>query len=280
MTTAAKGAVVYDSADQPSALLGTLRGLVEYAGLIRLLVIRDLTVRYKRSVLGIWWTVLNPLLTAAIMWVVFSAVFRFAIPGGVPFIVYLLSGLLVVGFFGQGLIVTGNSMVSSTGILTKVYVPPQVFAVAAATAQSVNFMLSLLPLLLIQLLVGVGIPWTALLLPVPVVLLLALITGVGLLVATVAVRFQDMMDLVAVAVTLLTYATPTFYPISIVPDQYQLLIKLNPLYWYVDVFRHLLYGGDLGPGRAWAIVVVTSTVAFVGGVTLFARRWRSLAVML
>lgn len=261
-------------------MLGTLRSLAAYQGLIRLLIVRDLTVRYKRSALGVWWTILNPLLTAGVMWIVFSAIFRFAIPGGIPFIVYLLSGLLVVGCFGQGLIVTGNSMVNSTGILTKVYVPPEVFAVSAAAAQSVNFMLSLIPLLVIQVIVGVGVPWTALLLPVPIIALLALITGLGLLVATVAIRFQDVMDLVAVGVTLLTYATPTFYPINIVPEQYQLLIKLNPIYWYVDVFRHLLYGGDLGPGRGWLIMIITSTVALVLGVTTFARRWRSLAVML
>lgn len=280
MTSATAREAVYDSEILPTPLMGTLRSLHEYSGLIRLLIVRDLTVRYKRSVLGVWWTILNPLLTAGVMWLVFSAVFRFAIPGGIPFIVYLLSGLLVVGFFGQGLIVTGNSMVNSTSILTKVYVPPQVFAVASSAAQSVNFLLSLLPLLLIQVIVGVGIPWTALLLPAPVVLLLALITGLGLMLATVAIRFQDVMDLIAVGVTLLTYATPTFYPISIVPEQYQFFVKLNPIYWYVDVFRHLLYGGDLGPGRAWAIIFVTSSVAFVGGVTLFARRWRSLAVML
>lgn len=273
-------AKVYDSAQRPPALLGTLRGLQSYSGLIRLLVVRDLTVRYKRSVLGVWWTVLNPLLTAGVMWFVFSNVFRFAVPGGVPFIVYLLSGLLVVNFFGQGLIVTGNSMVSSAAILTKVYVPPEVFAVSAAAAGAVNFLVALLPLLLFQLLLGVGVPWTVLLVPVPILLTLALITGAGLLVATVAVRFQDVMDLVAVGVTMLTYATPTFYPISIVPPHLQVFIKLNPLYWYVDVFRHLLYGGTLATPRAWLIVAATSLIVFVAGVLTFARRWRSLAVAL
>jgi ABC-2 type transport system permease protein len=280
VVSAAPSEQVYDSAVRVSPLIGTVRGLWAYSGLIRLLVVRDLTVRYKRSVLGVWWTVLNPLLTASVLWVVFSQVFRFEIPGGVPFIVYLLSGLLVVTFYGQGLIVTGNSMVGSTNILTKVYVPPEVFALSAAAAQAVNFSLALVPLLLIQLVLGVGVPWTVLLLPFPVLALLALVTGTGLLVATVAVRFQDVMDLVAVFVTLLIYATPTFYPPSIVPERFRLLLELNPLFWYVDVFRNLLYGGTLPPWQSVLVVVVTASVALPLGVTVFARRWRTLAVML
>jgi ABC-2 type transport system permease protein len=275
----AEAVPVYDSAQRDSLLLGTARRVLEYRGLIRLLVARDLTVRYKRSVLGAWWTLLNPLFTAAIFWVVFNNFLRPRIPG-VPYIVYLISGLITVSFYSQGLIVTGNSMAHSASVLTKVYVPPEVFAVSAATAQAVNFFIALLPLLVIQVILGVGIPWTVVLVPLPALALLALVTGTGLLVATVAIRFQDVMDLIAVSLTMLLYATPTFYPISIVPERYRPLVKLNPLYWYVDVFRHVVYGGTVGPALGWLIIIVTSTGSLLLGVAVFAKRWKSLAVML
>lgn len=270
----------YDSATRYPPVVAELRHLSEYRGLLRLLVVRDITVRYKRSVLGVWWTLLNPLLTTAIMYVVFSQVFRFEIPGGAPFSVYLLSGVLLVNFFGLALNAVGVSLVSSAGILTKVYVPAEVFAVSAALAAGINFALSLLPLLLVLLVTGVGIPWTLLLVPVPAVAMLLLVTGLGLLVATAAIRFHDTLDLVAVLVVLLGYLTPTFYPLSIVPSQYQWVVQSNPLYSYVTIFRQLAYSAPAAPWWCWVVMAVTSLGALSLGAWTFSRRWRSLAVLL
>lgn len=271
---------VYDSAVSQPPVLGELRNLHRFRGLLRLLVVRDITVRYKRSVLGVWWTLLNPLLTTAVMFVVFSNVFRFEVPGGVPFIVYLLSGILLTTFFAQTLNVVGVSLVGSAGVLTKVYVPPEVFAVSAAIAGAVNFALSLMPLLVIQLITGTGIPWTALLVPIPIVAMLAFVAGLGLLVSTAAIRFHDTLDLVALGATLLAYLTPTFYPISIVPDKFRLFVELNPLYSYLRVFRGLAYEGGFADRSAWIVMITTSVLALAIGLVTFSRRWRSLAVML
>src|SRR3712207_5115967 len=150
MTAATTGVPVYDSARRRRPLLSELENLRAHGGLLSLLIVRDLTVRYKRSALGIWWTMLNPLLTAAVMFAVFSRVFRFELPGGEPFIVYLLSGVILAGFFSQGVMAAGSSIVNSAGILTKVYVPPEVFTLAAAAAAAVNFLINLVPLLVIQ----------------------------------------------------------------------------------------------------------------------------------
>jgi ABC-2 type transport system permease protein len=270
---------VYDSDLRLPPLLDELEQLRRYRDLLRLLIVRDLTLRYKRSLLGVWWTLLNPLLTTAVMWIVFSNIFRFP-TGDVPFIVYLLSGVLLVTFFSQGLNNVSVSVVGSAGILTKVYVPPVIFAVSAATAAAVNFTVSLVPLLAIQLATGTGVPWTALLVPVPALALLALVTGLGLMVAATAIRFADTLDLVAIFVVLVGYLTPTFYPLSIVPEGLRLFIEANPLYSYLRVFRGLVYEGAFAPWWSWAVMLGTAALFLTAGTYVFSRRWRSLAVML
>ena len=270
----------YDSDVRRRPLVTEVRNVIEFRGLLKLLVVRDLTLRYKRSMLGVWWTLLNPLLTTAVMYIVFSNVFRFEVPGGVPFVVYLLSGVLLVTFFSQGVNNVGVSLVGSANVLTKVYVPPEVFALAAAVAAAVNFTVSLLPLVVVQLLTGTGVPWTALLVPVPVVALLCLVTGLGLLVATSAIRFGDTLDLVAIFVILIGYLTPTFYPISIVPPGFRLAIEANPLYSYLVVFRGLVYEGSAAPLWNWVVMLVTAAGLLTLGAYVFSRRWRTLAALL
>jgi ABC-2 type transport system permease protein len=272
-------AITYDSARRRPPLIQEAENLLAYRGLLRLLVVRDITLRYKRSVLGVWWTLLNPLLTTAVLWLVFSQVFRFETPG-VPFIVYLLSGVIVVTYFSQGLTSVSASLVSSAGVLTKVYVPPEVFAMSAAVAAGVNFLLSLLPLLVIQVITGTGVAWTAILVPLPALAMLALITGLGLLVATAAIRFADALDLVGIFVILLGYLTPTFYPLSIVPDSFRIVIYCNPLYSYVTVFRDLVYGDEFAPLWNWAVMFGTAGGALALGTYVFSRRWSALAASL
>jgi ABC-type polysaccharide/polyol phosphate export permease len=245
-----------------------------------LIVTRDLTVRYKRSTLGVWWTLLNPLLTTGVMWIVFGNFFRFAIPGDTPYIVYLLSGILLITYFGQAVLASGSAIVNSAGVLTKVYVPPEVFSVSAAIAAAVNFMISLLILLVVQLLMGVGIPWTIVFVPIPVLAMLGLTAGLGLLIAAAAVHFFDILDLTGVGIQLLSYLTPTFYPISMIPEEFQWIININPLYSYLTVFRELVYGGAGAEWWMWVYMLVSAVVVLVVGVYVFSRSWRRLVVLL
>lgn len=271
---------LYDSDQRRPPLVDEAVHLWEYRGLLKLLIVRDLTLRYKRSLLGVWWTLLNPLLLTGVMWLVFSAIFRFEIPGGVPYILYLTSGVLLITFFAQGLNTVGQSLVASSSVISKVYVPPEVFAVSAAAAAGSNFLISLVPLMIIAVLTGWGVPLTAILVPIPALALLMLVTGLGLLVATAAIRFADTLDLAALAVVLLGYLTPTFYPITIVPDQYRDFFQFNPLYSYLLVFRDMAYAGPGAPWWAWVVMLTTALGALGLGTYVFSRRWRALAAML
>ncbi len=263
---------VYDSATAQTTWATPYVNLWQWRGLLRLMAVRDLVGRYRRSVLGVLWTVLNPLLTTAVLFLVFSEFFRFQIPG-VPFIVYLLSGVLVVTFVQQGILGVGNSLVNHAPLLTRVYVPPEVVAAAHAASIGVNLVVTLVPLLLLQMLLGVGVPLTVLLVPVLVLLMFGFVLGLGLVLAVLAIRFRDVLDLAGVSLTLLAYATPTFYPVEIVPVAYQPLLALNPAYWYLDVFRHLAYGGDLGNLKAWLVCIGCAAISLLVGTRVFTAMW-------
>lgn len=268
---------VYDSAQARTPLVSEFRNIWSYRGLIRLLVVRDLTVRYKRSVLGVWWTLLNPLLTTAIFWLVFGVVIgsRFG-ETSEPYVVYLLSGVILITFFSQGFLATGAAIQGQSGILSKVYVPPEVFAISTAIAAAVNFLISFGALLIVQLLAGVGIPWTAVLSPIPIISMLGLVAGLGMLLAAVAVYFFDVLDFMSVLVQLLYYLTPVFWTISFIPEQFHSLMKLNPLFAYLEVFRDVTYRGVVSVPWMWMVVGVAPLIALTAGVWTFGKSWKTL----
>ena len=116
--------------------------------------------------------------------------------------------------------------------------------------------------------------------PIPVVAMLALTAGLGLLIAAAAVHFFDVLDLTGVIIQLLGYLTPTFYPISIVPEQFQFLIKINPLYSYLTVFRQIVYGNAGAEPWMWLYMLGSAVIVLLVGVYLFSRSWRRLVVLL
>lgn len=270
----------YDSAAPRRPLIDEFRSLWVYRSLIRLLVTKDLTLRYKRSVLGVWWTLLNPILTAAVMWLVFSQIFG-RLSEDVPFIVYLLSGILLIQtFFAQGVLASGSSLMSSSAVLTKIRVPGEVFAFTAAIAAGVNFFIGLVPLLIIMVLTGVAIPWTVILIPIPAIAMLGLVTGVGMLIAAAAVHFYDVLDLTRVLMQLAVWLVPTFYPLEMVPETFQFVIKINPLFSYLEVFRGFMYRGEFAPTWNFVMMGVSALFFLAIGVWVFSKSWRNMVVKL
>lgn len=269
---------VYDSARRSPLLVSELANLWNYRVLIQLLVTRDVLVRYKRSLLGVWWTLLNPLLTMTVMLLVFSHVFRLgAGVRGVPYVVYLLAGVIVLIFFQQGVESVASSIVLNASVLSKVYVPAEVFSVSAGLAAAINLALSAIPLLIFQVVLGVGIPWTVLLVPLAVLALLCLVVGLGLFVAAIAVRFHDMLDFNRVILLLIGYLAPIFYPISIVPHSIRHVIELNPLYFDLVLFRNLIYGASLSSWQTWVAGFGSGIAMLAIGLWTFARSWRTAA---
>lgn len=277
MTSAEK---IYDSANHRRGLAQTLGSIWQNRDLIYLLTARDLTVRYKRSILGIWWTLLNPLLTTFVLYFVFSSVFKLRMPDGASFAPYLLSGVLLANFFNQGMTAAAESVSSGSGVLTKVSSRPELFAFSASLASAINFILGLIPLSLVSLISGSEISVRLPLTLAVVVSLTLLVTGLGLLISTVYVRFDDSRSIVALCLMMLTYLTPVFYPKSILGDTTRLVVNLNPLTSYLDCFRAVFNGGASVTSFDWIYMLVSGFLVFWIGVSVFARIWPRTVAML
>ena len=196
---------IYDSSDRPPLFWQELLALVKYRELIVQFVSRSVKTRYKRSVLGVVWTMLNPLLTMIVLTIVFSSLFRFQIEN---FPIYILSGQMVWIFFSSVTSGAMGEMVWSGDLLKRIYVPKSVFVVSAVGTGLVNIGLSLLPLLGIALVLGVRVNFAILVWPLAIFLLSLFSLGVGLLLSTISVYFADMLPVYDVLLTIWLYATP------------------------------------------------------------------------
>lgn len=271
----------YDSQNyERGGFLSTLRMCHEYWNLITLLVNRDLTIRYKRSLLGVWWTLLNPLLVSMVLFFVFDNVFRFQMVDGASFAPYLLSGILVFSFFSQGLTSSADAVANGASILTKVSVPARIFAIAATISQAVNFLVGLIPLMIVNgLAVNSFSFWSPLSLFV-VLCLTMFITGLALIVSTLYVRFDDTRSIVSLGILMLTYLTPIFYPKTILSEPVLHIVNLNPLTSYLDFFRWTFGEGAVLTFYDVIYMFGSAVVVLWVGTTIFARTWPRTIAML
>lgn len=277
---AAAEPLVYDSAARRPAVLEALDAVRRNRDVVALLASRNLVVRHKRSVIGLWWTALHPLATAGILWLVFAQVFRMATED-VPYIVYMLAGVLLASLFTTTVLAVGGSIIEHASTLTRMPVQPILFAVAAALSSLVTFGVTIAILLLIMVLHGVAIPATLPLAVIPVVFVLMMGVGVGLIVAVVAVRFPDAFDVTRVLLQLLSWLTPTFYTLEALPERARNAIALNPLADALFIFREFVYDAAGTPvWWTWAIAAGTAAGAVVLGIVVFARMWRTTGAML
>ena len=224
--------------------------LNRFKHLLRLIVRRDFMTRYRRSVLGVLWSLLNPIITMLVLTMVFSFLFRFDIP---HFPVYLLSGQLIFGFFSESTNQAMSSIINNSNIIKKVYVPKYIFPVSRVLSALVNMFFSFIAFLLVFVITRVPFNWTILLVPIPMIYVFIFSLGVGMLLSSMAVFFRDLPYIYGILVTLLTFLTPIFYPVTILPDRVYQLIHLNPLFHFVSYFRSLALDGVI-PGL-WINVI-------------------------
>ncbi|HXX53530.1 MAG TPA: ABC transporter permease [Thermodesulfovibrionales bacterium] len=212
--------------------------IMRYHELLRNLVIRDIKVRYKRSVLGFAWVMLNPLLMMLVLSLVFSTLFKGTVPN---YTAYVLSGVIFWHFFSQGTTMALLSFTGNSDLLKKVYVPKAVFPLSVIISALVNLVLSLIPLFVILLITGTAIRYHVLLLPLGIILLSVFAFGFGLILSTVTVFFKDMIYIYGVLLMAWMYVTPIFYPSTIIPRNYRPIFSLNPLYHFIEIFRGCIF---------------------------------------
>ena len=259
---------LYDSARRPPAVIEELQEIWRYRDLVVQLVRRDLVARYKRSVLGVAWTMLNPLGTTLIMTIVFSQLF-----GRTPsYPAYVLCGLVPWHLFAQSTANAMRQIVWGGLLIHRIYVPKTAFVLSAVGVGLINLLFALIPVLGVMVATGVPIRSSIAFLPVAVLLLVAFATGVGLLLSTLAVYFADVAQMFDIIIMAWMYLTPVIYPESVLSGGYRsLLLALNPMSHLIHLFRQPLYGGAWpDPGRL-GLAAAFSLVTLLVGWVVFTR---------
>jgi ABC-2 type transport system permease protein len=221
-----------------------LVGAMKYNNLLRELVVRDIKVRYRRSVLGLLWTLLYPLLTMLVTSMVFSTLFQTTIS---HYPVYFLAGSILFSFNTEATTQALMSIVTNAGLLNKIYIPKFLLPLARVLSSLVNLFFAFIALLLVMLVTGVPFKPTLFLVFIPILYVILFVTGLSLLLSALNVFFRDINSLYGVISLMWMYMTPIFYPISIIPDKFAWFYQSNPMYYFIDYFRSLILEGAM-PG--------------------------------
>ena len=254
---------------------GPIQDLVKFRQLILMLVVRELKVRYKRSVLGLLWTMLNPLL----LMVVYTIVFTTIMPSGQHnFSVFLLSALLPWIFFSTALMQGLNSVLANQELIRKVRVPQAVFPLSVVGSNLVNFTLSLVPLFVLMLALRQPFSTSLAFLPVAVLLLTVFTSGVTLLFATATVFFRDIKHLTEVLLQMLMYLSPVLYDVTQLGGKsswwfnaFRDFLAVNPMTYLIPLVRDPVYYARLPSPLVMTVATAWSIAALVSGFAVFVR---------
>jgi len=242
---------------------------IKYKDLFVELVRKDIKLKYKKSYLGVLWSFLNPLLMMIVLTVIFSEVFKHNIEN---FPVYVLTGRLVYSFFSEATSFAMNSIHDNGQLLKKVYVPKYFFPLSKVCSSFLTSLVSLLPILIVMVVTGMPLSFYNLLFFVPLIQILFISAGVGLIISTIAVFFNDLRHLYSVLLMVLMYMTPIFYPIEIIPVQYKWIMELNPMYPVLVLFRDLLMNNQMFEISDFIVASIYAVAYFLVGIFVFYKK--------
>ncbi|MDA8427761.1 MAG: ABC transporter permease [Geobacteraceae bacterium] len=261
---------------RPSVVIVPYKGLFQldlpdiwrYRELLYFLVWKDILIRYKQTVIGMSWAILQPLITMVIFTVIFGTLVH--VPSdGTPYPIFAFAALLPWNFFSQALSRSGASLVGNTNLITKVYFPRLLIPLSSTISPVVDLFFSFLILLVLMPMYGIAPTWGLLLLPLFVMLTLATALAVGLWLTTLNVKYRDVGYVIPFLIQIWMYASPVVYPLSMVPAKWRLLYSLNPMVGIIEGFRWAI----IGSGRPDVLSIVISSLVVVvlmaGGLIYF-----------
>lgn len=249
-------------------MLEVVHTLYRHRELVSILVAKQLKLRYRGTVLGFLWTLLNPLFLMLVYTLVFSVYLRLDMPG---YPAFLFTGLLPWLWFASSMQQGVTSILDGAGLVTRSQFPAEVLPVVTLITNTINFLLTL-PLLFVFLLgfrIHVGLP--ILMLPVLVALEFFLTFGLVLIVAAVNVRFRDLQHIIVHLITVLQFLTPVFYPMSVIPEWARPIAYLNPLSVLMDAFHDVLYRNQMPNAPALLALLVLTCVVLCVATAMFNR---------
>ena len=249
----------------------------KYSYLLKQLVSRDFKVKYKRSVLGVLWSLLYPVLMMIVMAIVFTNMFKFKLEG-ISYLVYLLSGLIMFNYFSEATNLAMSSVVGNFSLLNKVYIPKYIFPLSKCLFVGINFLLTLIPLYAVIFIESFKYPILLhnlkfhFMLPYAYVCLFLFSLGMGLILSTVAVFLRDMFYIYGIVLLIWTYLTPIMYDINMIESPvFQSILKCNPLYQFVNFTRVIILYGWVPTAGQFLGCAVSAIVVLLLGVLIFKR---------
>lgn len=246
-----------------------------YKFLMLQLISRDFKVKYKRSILGVLWSLLYPVLMMAVMAIVFTNMFKFKVPG-VNYLVYLMSGLVIFNYFNEATNSAMASVVTNFTLINKVYIPKYIFPLSKCLFVGINFLLTLIPLFIITWFTGSGdtecyINIYYLLLPYIFICLFFFTLGIGLILSTVSVFLRDMFYIYGIIITIWNYLTPIFYSLELLPENLRIIFRFNPLFLLIDSTREILLFGRFPGWLELTSIGLIGLVTMLIGVIIFRK---------
>jgi homopolymeric O-antigen transport system permease protein len=269
-----KSVTIITSGEQDRGLLP--RDLLQFRGLFAALVGRDLKVRYKQTIVGVAWAVIQPAALTLVFTVFFGYLGRFP-SDGLPYPLFALCGLLPWQLFARALNDGSMSVVTNSALVGKVYFPRLILPAAVVVSGLVDFAIAFLVLLGVMAYYGIALGGVVLLVPLMVVLILATSLGVALFLAALYVRYRDIHHVLPLLTMVWFFASPVFYPSSLVPEALRVFYGLNPMVGVIEGFRWALLGGA---APSWPMLAVSAAVVFfllAGGLAYFNRAERTFA---
>lgn len=252
-----------------------IKVFVKYRFLLSQLVGRDFKAKYKRSLLGVLWSLLNPLMTMMVQYIVFSELFKWNIDN---FSVYLISGSVMFNFFSESTNQALTSITGNAGLITKVYVPKYIFPVSKVISSCINFAFSLIALFVIVLINGLRPNIYYLMLPFGILCMIMFCMGMSFILASLMVYFRDTQFLYGVLLTLWTYLTPLFYPESIIPAKFMIIMKCNPMYHFIRYVRDIIMYANLPSLQAHIICLILAIVPLLIGIFVFKKAQKNFII--
>lgn len=243
--------------------------LIKYKDLIIELVQKDIKLKYRNSVLGILWSILNPLLFMLVLTVIFSELFSTTIE---HFAIYVLSGRLIYSSFSESTNFAMQSIVSNAGLIKKLYVPKYIFPISRVCSSFINSLLAMISVIPVMLFSGVHFSWINLTAFFPLLYLLLYCIGIGLILSTIYVFFRDTQHIYSLALVIIMYASAIFYPVDIIPDRFLPIIQFNPVFTIIEMFRGALIYQTLPSLSDHIFNLVYSLILIVIGLVLFYKR--------
>lgn len=259
------------------AIKNMIDNFKRYWFLMTQIISRDFKRKYKRSVLGVIWSLLYPILMMAVMAVVFSHMFRFGTEG-TNYLVYLMTGIILWNYFSEASNSAMTSVVDNFTLINKVYIPKYVFPLSKCLFVGINFLLTLIPWFGVILLTKVGLgtyPASInvyyLLLPVIFFLFFLFTVGISLFLSCVSVFLRDVFYIYGIILTIWNYYTPVFYNLSILPEKLQTIFRLNPLYQYINSVREIVLYGNCPSLRTLGILLFMAILSLSIGIFVFKK---------